>query len=399
MLKSIDILIGLSVVMLVVSMAVTLLTQAFINVFSSRGRHLLRGLSDMLEQFHPGITAEHAEQIGKMILSSPLIRGGKLRYGDIIHREELTKILLELSAGDPKAAGDAAKQSALTALKTAMQENGIPNPDETLGNVRMMALHLEKSNPELSNAMRHNMALLQEASSQFLAKTNLWFDQTMDRVSERFTFSARICTFISAAVVAIVLQLDTVTLVNRLAMDDAMREAFVRQGQELAKSPSVANAVQGNAGQQQAAAGTEQPATPPVGTPPQGQPAPQQAADDAVRRQYLGFLAAQGVINPPDIKWKGWRPDLTEWNAKWRQVNIFGVFISILLLSLGAPFWYSALSKLLQLRSALARKDDDQRVARQTTQGEPAAAAAAAGGGPGGAVAVAGERGDLSAIG
>jgi hypothetical protein len=36
-----------------------------------------------------------------------------------------------------------------------------------------------------------------------------------------------------------------------------------------------------------------------------------------------------------------------------------------LLLSMGAPFWYNSLGRLLQLRSALAAKDDQQRAERQ----------------------------------
>jgi len=50
MLKSVDILIGLSVVMLVASMAVTLLTQFVITTLNTRGSHLMRGLRDLLQQ-------------------------------------------------------------------------------------------------------------------------------------------------------------------------------------------------------------------------------------------------------------------------------------------------------------------------------------------------------------
>jgi hypothetical protein len=49
---------------------------------------------------------------------------------------------------------------------------------------------------------------------------------------------------------------------------------------------------------------------------------------------------------------------------RWGQTNVLGVLVTSLLLSLGAPFWYSALGRLLQLRSVLAVKDDDQRKAR-----------------------------------
>ncbi len=45
-----------------------------------------------------------------------------------------------------------------------------------------------------------------------------------------------------------------------------------------------------------------------------------------------------------------------------------GVLLPVFLLSLGAPFWYSALKNLLKLRGTLAGKDDSQREERQSTQ-------------------------------
>jgi hypothetical protein len=57
---------------------------------------------------------------------------------------------------------------------------------------------------------------------------------------------------------------------------------------------------------------------------------------------------------------------------RWGQINAVGVLITSLLLTLGAPFWYSALGRLLQLRSILAAKDDEQRNARQSSRGTPA---------------------------
>ena len=41
------------------------------------------------------------------------------------------------------------------------------------------------------------------------------------------------------------------------------------------------------------------------------------------------------------------------------------MLVTALLLSLGAPFWYSVLAQLLQLRSVLAFKEDKQRSERQ----------------------------------
>jgi hypothetical protein len=391
MFKSIDILIGLAVIMLVVSMAVTLITQAITNLLQSRGRHLLRGITDLLEQLHPGMTQELASCIAGMVLKHPLIRGSQRQYGTVVHREELTKLLMHLAshpepqkANGPPLGPDSVREKvslkekifevlrnlikhggieepakrteSLAALRQLLKENGIEDPAKTLENVRALALQLEKSNPELANNARHNLAILHEASSQFVAKMNAWFDPIIDRVAERFTFSTRIVTFFSALLVAVVLQLDTVSLVNRLAMDDTLRNAFVQQ----------ALASQANGRQET------------LGSNP----------DAAKSKEYYAFLAKTGLISLPS--------NFEDWSNHWAEVNFSGVLISTLLLSLGAPFWYSALSNLLRLRSVLANKDDVQRSERQSFQaaaGTPASPASAA------PPALVGERGDPVAVG
>ena len=222
----------------------------------------------------------------------------------------------------------------------------------------MLALEYEKSQPELAHDVRQTNALLQEASSEFLAKISMNFDQVIDRVSVRFTSTTRVVTFFSAALVAIVLQLDTVNIMNRLAMDDAMRVAFVETAFKLDSDKSVKDLVVNSK------TGTEQSSSE-NSDKDQTQPSTEEdkAKQEAYKekeKEYLVFLAHQGVINlSTDVK------DRTN---NWSDVSVPGVFLSILLLSLGAPFWYNTLGKLLQMRSALTQKDDVQKNIRQTTQ-------------------------------
>ena len=78
--------------------------------------------------------------------------------------------------------------------------------------------------------------------------------------------------------------------------------------------------------------------------------------------------------------------------------RLFGMILASILVSLGAPFWFNLLKKLLGLRSMLAQKDDQDRQQRQTTQSAPPSG----GGGGGRGSGPAGgedERGDLSATG
>lgn len=80
-----------------------------------------------------------------------------------------------------------------------------------------------------------------------------------------------------------------------------------------------------------------------------------------------------------------------------------GIFLSWVLLTLGAPFWYDLLKNMLNLRSLIARKDDQDRKDRQSTMPDTKSTAAAAGAATtsniGSPAQEPGEAGDLSATG
>ncbi|MFN7993315.1 MAG: hypothetical protein U0Q18_06925 [Bryobacteraceae bacterium] len=319
MFKSIDVLIGLSLVMLVVSMAITMLTQAITSLLQSRGRHLLEGIARLTLKLDPGLSSDDSRAIARAVLTHPLIGGGRAGLGTTIHRAELIGVLLELAAS-----GQDLPSALADRLKNTLQLNGISDPAKTLQDIRVEALNLERKAPHLANHMRHEMAIVRASSTEFVSKIHSWFDSTMDRVSEQFTAHARLITFVSAAVVTAVLQLDTVALVNRLSMDDALRDALSVQAQAIAKSQTDPNA-------------------------------PKTDTQD----RYVHALEDIGIVSLPR--------DFQHWKHGWTVVNPLGVVITALLLTLGAPFWYDVLKKLINLKSVIASKDDEERNRRQQT--------------------------------
>jgi hypothetical protein len=377
MLKTIDIFIGLALIMLLVSMIVTVITQIATHILNSRGKYLLRGVADMLEQLNPGIDREIAEEIADVALRNPLVSDANGRLGNVIHREELIKLLLELGAGD---GANRLSERARQSLERALVEDGIcqdGTPDQIRGQIRAklknvcsFALQLELARPDLTNAARARVAVIQQANSQFVAKIHLWFDQTMDRASERFTAHTRYVTFLAAFAVALFLQLDTAALVSRLSTDADLRTSLLRIAE---RQTSAAGIPATNAPAAAAAPAAS------------GQPTdPIQLTD--IDRQNLKDLVVNNVIGIPQ-SWSDW---VGRWHADNFVMKILGLLLTTFLLSLGAPFWYGALQNLVRLRSLLATKDDEQREQRQVS-------------GPGGTstdaetVVFTDERGDLAA--
>ena len=65
--------------------------------------------------------------------------------------------------------------------------------------------------------IRHDLAILESASSEFVAKIHAGLISTMDRVSARFTFTTRRITLANSCADAMAIQMDTISIVNRLA--------------------------------------------------------------------------------------------------------------------------------------------------------------------------------------
>jgi hypothetical protein len=425
MLKTLDILIGVATVMLLFSMAVTIVTQFVANLMQSRGKNLLEGLAGLLKQIDPNICKEAADKIAETLLKHPLVAEANGKLGEVIHREEFTTLLMGLAAGEGAATLDAVTKKAVEDL---LAKNGVADPAGTLKNIRAAALVLETSNPELANDVRHGMAILQEAKSQFVAKVHGWFDQTIDRVSARFTVTARVITFIAALIVAVTVQLDTFALVDRLSVDDKFRDAVTKGAQDVldkaqaasanssatapaptaktadANAPAGAATATPTATATPAATATPSPTNTPASgagtttspTPPASNQTPNQTpatslSTSDVQKKYYTLLSTAGLITLPT--------DWQTWMDNWTLAKIPGILLSALLLSLGAPFWYARLQDLLKLRSTVAQNDANQRQTRQTTQ--PPASGDDSSGPPTTLVRVVamGEQGDINAVG
>src|SRR5580704_13181708 len=99
MLKTLDILIGATTVVLLFSLAVTVITQALNNLLERRGRHLKAGLANLLQQL--GIpTRQCAENIADHVLRHPMIADGKGNLGTVVKREEFVNLLLDFASGE-----------------------------------------------------------------------------------------------------------------------------------------------------------------------------------------------------------------------------------------------------------------------------------------------------------
>lgn len=219
MLRSLDILIGFVTVLLVLSLAVTMLTQMVANFLRLRSRHLREGVLDVFRQLGWGFVGDGAEILARKVVRSK----------DAITREDLIETLLVLAQKN-------------TELKDKIAVVA-PNFDvqALLAGVRQATLELSVERPDLAAAVVRSATLARSPLSGLASEVFGVFDSAMDRVSAKFTAQNRKLVAIIGITVALALPLDTFDLLKRLARSDSAREQAVALAQTFAANQSSAD--------------------------------------------------------------------------------------------------------------------------------------------------------------
>jgi hypothetical protein len=160
-----------------------------------------------------------------------------------------------------------------------------------------------------------------------------WFEDAMDRASGWYKRRTQIWTLVVAAFITIAANADTIRMAHRLSTDPVLRAAIVEEAQSRAQKPRPSVTVE--------YPNMDEP-TNPVVTENEG--------DKITDKEYalLGQLL-------------GWQADASAepvnfW-ARWLQ-RLLGWVLTVLAVSLGAPFWFDVLNKFMHVRSAGKSPDE-----------------------------------------
>lgn len=167
------------------------------------------------------------------------------------------------------------------------------------------------------------------------------YDATMDRASgwyKRYTQNAAI---IISAVLVILANVDTISLANSLSSNPTGRAKMVEIAQQ-----------QLNAAKETEKQAVEKPGAPAAnsGSGVTAPSDPLKETKDRTENAAKALAAANAELSSAGIQlgWKGPYPkNPCDWLSK-----IIGLLISILAVSLGAPFWFDMLNRVMQIRAA-----------------------------------------------
>ncbi|MGA2903787.1 MAG: hypothetical protein ABSD98_08145, partial [Candidatus Korobacteraceae bacterium] len=185
------------------------------------------------------------------------------------------------------------------------------------------------------------LAVIQTCNNDVVqAQKNIeaWFNDTMDRVSGWYKRTTQVWTVIIAAVLVLCANADTLQMAKVLWTDPTLRAELVEQAKNRT-APGQSPA--------------------PVTTPDNGT-APS-AAINPVGQNELGTL---GQI-------VGWNRQSWPASAGERADRILGWMLSIVAISLGAPFWFDLLNRFMRIRNGGDAPEETIRYPPQPAAGQP----------------------------
>jgi hypothetical protein len=253
-------------------------------------------------------------------------------------------------------------------------------------------------------------AMIKEASgdvTQLIAEVEAWYNSAMDRVSGWYKYHTQKLLFGLGVLLAVTLNANTIIIVQALSKNATLRQSVVAAAQQYVSANSAKAA--GNAGVNPPAennapgpsagtnttpeststeAKTQGPATAPSGNGSSNGTSKGAAGDNSTDTAKDLQNQIQGVHDQVDslegfglpLGWSNtWRPTLTyEKTDNAPQVPKYGTFvlawlgvlagwlITAFAVSLGAPFWFDILNKIMVVRSTVKPQEKSQEEASKS---------------------------------
>jgi len=414
MLQYIDTILGFALVMSVVSLLITIVTQIVSNLFGLRGRSLGNALVALAGKIDPRIdekVPKLSQQLADRVLTDPSVSdsllpakssGGTLwRRATAIRPIELLGILEQLSK-PPSPPADGSQKPA----PGAIADDAAPETLEQAAS-RMLVI-LKKPSAATATAIdaltqelpklagERGIVIIGEFNTAMnVALFNLTssFNSAQDRAKQWFAMHTRIVTVIASVVASVALQLDTFELLRRISADPELRARLVanvpviqKQAEEVfqaagAATPQlqakvlsdldrrftgVSNLLAGHLPANMSADPLPWIRDRLTPTPLSAQipaiadafsNAVSSASSEAVREWSRRFGTIQEEFGRTGLQLiPSPYPPLGK--RLWPLRHLLGLLASAALLSLGAPFWFNALKTLTSLRPLLADQVD-----------------------------------------
>ena len=287
-LQALDIALGLILVYLILSLICTATNELIAGLFKLRARNLVQALQNLLRD-------SKGTDLAGEFFTHPLV---KSLYKEGSRPSYIPPPTFALALLDLVAPGSAGSTNPIVKIKQQLKR--LPANSDVR---RTLELLISDSENKLDK-LRENL--------------ETWFSDAMERAAGWYKRKTQVAVLIVSVIITIAANADTTQIAKALSNDPALRGALVAQAQEFAKQAP-------NTGQAQAPKGAA------------GASPAERIEENIQQLQQLGL----------PLGWKQWPRDWGEWANK-----IIGLLLTALAVSLGAPFWFDLLKKVVNIRAA-----------------------------------------------
>jgi len=288
-----EVVIGLTLIYLVLSIGCSGIKEAIANLFSLRSKTLENAIRNMLK-------AGPADYTSKLF-QHPLI-AGTAPEGE--KPSYISSRLFAAALFDVLVPADPAQPRSLQSLRAGVSQI----PDEKLRGTLLNLI--DSAGGDMDKARK---------------AVEAWFNDTMDRVSGWYKRMAQKIILALAFVLCCAINADSLMIVKELWSDQALRSAVVASAERKVQSGK------------------------PSQTDSNGAPVPS-SGDQGVSLQQVASEIRE--INAPPIGWRGAAGDvraLPNSVLAW-VLKVLGILLSSFAVCLGAPFWFDLLNNIVNLR-------------------------------------------------
>jgi hypothetical protein len=413
-LRYLDTAIGFAVVMLLLSLLITAFVQSIVGLFNLRGKNLQGGLELLLGQI--GVEERLRKVIATEVLIHPSVATPGLvswsRRATAIRVEELFRVLRQLGLGNGISGrrptlkermlrklgrGPSVSEQKLIADAQEAVKGLVREPLLAAARLEQLATDMSKGAPAWAAELRAWMTAELGQPEKVIAGVSDWFDCIMDRTSQRFAVWTRWISIGAAIALTVILRLDTPGVLNRIWSNAALREQLVAAAPEALQ---VADTMRTYEKRQRTLAtsailavrDSQQSDTivrllanvPELGTYQDGARwldsvlkghngadsllasfRSQMAlrTDSLLRRYQASSRQVRAALADPAIGiFQTPLPPI--WDYWWNVDHAMRGLISVVLLSLGAPFWYNMLKRGANLRPIVAQRVEEETEAK-----------------------------------
>ncbi len=179
---------------------------------------------------------------------------------------------------------------------------------------------------------------VEEELNQFKTEIEVWFDRSMDRASGVYKRNAKGVAFLIGCVIAYVANADTLHIIGRLSKDTPLRNAITQSAGQAVSDPK--NCLNFNSQEQSTGQSSSK--------------------LDCIRNQVnetlnpltLPIGRSPDNLQQQEKEGEGWNIKTNGWKLSFSPLRrLIGWMISGLAISMGAPFWFELLGKIMNVRN------------------------------------------------